>query len=212
MYVQNIGDGAISFVFASVIDGEENRRILNLYQSMKKSSLLKELFIHDVVPTYTSLTFYFDPCKITDREVERQLWSAIWTYSHEPTEQNLKGKTHIIPVCYKGPDLERVSLFTGLSVYEIIRRHCAPLYTIAMIGFRPHFPYLSGLDDSLQTDRLDVPRKRVPAGSVAIGGLQTGIYSQDSPGGWNIIGQTDPRRLTSLSPGDTLQFREEPTC
>jgi KipI family sensor histidine kinase inhibitor len=77
-----------------------------------------------------------------------------------------------------------------------------------MIGFQPHFPYLIGLNKLLETPRLDSPRSRVPAGSVGIGGCQTGIYPQNSPGGWNLIGITDPDLLTQLQPADRLRFKE----
>ena len=108
---------------------------------------------------------------------------------------------------YDGEDLSRVADHTGLSVPEIIASHTRPEYTVAMIGFLPHFPYLIGLPDELATPRLESPRKRVPAGSVAIGGAQTGIYPRESPGGWNIVGTTNPADLKRLKPGDTVIFR-----
>jgi KipI family sensor histidine kinase inhibitor len=76
-----------------------------------------------------------------------------------------------------------------------------------MIGFRPHFPYLLGLDRSLTTPRLDSPRLKVPAGAVGIGGEQTGIYPETSPGGWNILGMTQPELLYPIEPGDTVVFK-----
>jgi inhibitor of KinA len=109
-------------------------------------------------------------------------------------------------VVYDGEDLSRVASCAGLSVGKIIELHGRPRYTVAMIGFLPHFPYLIGMDERLATPRLSDPRKRVPAGSVAIGGAQTGIYPSESPGGWNLIGRMDPRLLSPLRPGDTIVF------
>ena len=82
---------------------------------------------------------------------------------------------------------------------------------VAMIGFRPHFPYLLGMDRRLATPRLDAPRLKVPAGAVAIGGEQTGVYPESSPGGWNIVGMTDPHLLPPVLPGDTIRFRRQPS-
>ena len=77
-----------------------------------------------------------------------------------------------------------------------------------MVGFKPFFPYLIGLDPRLETPRLASPRKRVAAGSVAIGGAQTGIYPEDSPGGWNIVGRMDPQQLQTILPGDIIIFHQ----
>ena len=121
-----------------------------------------------------------------------------------------------IPVVYggeDGPDLDAAAAELGLSPQTLIERHSAGRYTVAMIGFAPGFPYLSGLDPALALPRLATPRTRVAAGSVAIGGAQTGIYPRDSPGGWRILGRTpltlfDPQRdpPTALLPGDRVRF------
>ena len=112
------------------------------------------------------------------------------------------------PVVYDGEDLERVASHAGLAVDEVVRLHTLPRYTVAMIGFLPHFPYLIGMDARLATPRLSDPRRRVPAGSVAIGGAQTGIYPSESPGGWNLVGRTNPRLLSGVRPGDAIVFEE----
>jgi inhibitor of KinA len=116
-----------------------------------------------------------------------------------------------IPVRYGGYDLDRLALLKNLSPARVVELHTRPVYTVAMIGFIPHFPYLLGLDRRLETPRLESPITRVPAGAVAIGGAQTGIYPSESPGGWNIIGLTDPALTLPLEPGDTLCFYEEET-
>lgn len=123
----------------------------------------------------------------------------------------------VIPVCYGGeygPDLEAVARHARLSRDEVIGRHVAAEYTVAMLGFAPGFPYLLGLDAALHVPRRTDPRTRVPAGSVAIGGGQTGIYPRELPGGWNLIGRTprvlfDPERNPPclLAPGNRMRFR-----
>ncbi|CAN5206150.1 5-oxoprolinase subunit PxpB [soil metagenome] len=121
-----------------------------------------------------------------------------------------------IPVCYDGEfalDLEHVAQHCGLRSEDVIRCHNSPTYVVSCIGFTPGFPYLNGLPAELATPRRATPRKEVPAGSVAIGGPQTGIYPQKSPGGWNVVGRT-PLRLfdvareqpSLLAPGDQVKF------
>lgn len=126
-------------------------------------------------------------------------------------------RTHRIAVRYGGDvgaDLEHVARHTGLSVDEVVARHIAPEYQVAMIGFAPGFAYLLGLDARLHVPRRDRPRTRVPAGAVAIGGAQTGIYPSELPGGWQLIGHTDAslfdvndtQRPCLLAPGDRVRF------
>ena len=128
--------------------------------------------------------------------------------------------TKEIPIVYDGQDLERVANVNRISVSEVCRRHAAVLYKVYLLGFSPGFPYLGDLDRRLHTPRLPSPRIRIAAGSVGIGGEHTGIYTVDSPGGWNIIGRTpdkifDPNRSTGesnrlsmflLKPGDRVRF------
>jgi len=121
-----------------------------------------------------------------------------------------------IPTRYDGPDLQRVAELNSLSVEEVIRLHSERLYKVYLLGFAPGFPYLGDLDKRLHTPRLDKPRTRVPAGSVAIGGEHTGVYSIPNPGGWNLIGRTevklfdlsrgDGREAFYLQPGDRVKF------
>ena len=118
-----------------------------------------------------------------------------------------QGRQHILTVDYSGPDLPLVAKHCGMGESDVVKIHAAGTYHVAMIGFKPHYPYLIGLDPRLTTPRLETPRTRVPSGSVAIGGAQTGVYPCDSPGGWNIIGSTDPELLTPVEPGDTICFK-----
>lgn len=109
------------------------------------------------------------------------------------TPADLSASTLEIPVRYGGqygPDLERVSQHSGLTPDQVIARHSEARYRVYCLGFQPGFAYLGGLPEELATPRQAEPRLRVPAGSVAIGGRQTGIYPAASPGGWNLIGQT----------------------
>lgn len=130
-----------------------------------------------------------------------------------------QGRHIEIPVVYGGeygPDLAEVAAFHGIDVNEVVRRHTEPVYTVFMMGFQPGFPYLGGLPEHLHTPRRAVPRKEVAAGSVGIGGSQTGVYPFASPGGWQIIGhtatalfQTASYPPTLLQAGDTVRFVAE---
>jgi KipI family sensor histidine kinase inhibitor len=120
-------------------------------------------------------------------------------------------------VCYGGefgPDLGAVATHAGVDEQAVIDAHANGDYRVAMLGFMPGFPYLLGLDKALHTPRRESPRTRVPAGSVAIGGAQTGIYPRELPGGWQLIGRTplvlfDPTREQPalLQPGQRVRFR-----
>jgi KipI family sensor histidine kinase inhibitor len=125
-----------------------------------------------------------------------------------------------IPVVYDGEDLGPLADEKGMAVTEVIQLHSQPIYKVYLLGFSPGFPYLGDLDQRLHTPRRTSPRTHVPAGSVAIGGEHTGIYSVGSPGGWHIIGHTtvamfnheqlatdsDPKSLFFLEPGDRVKF------
>jgi KipI family sensor histidine kinase inhibitor len=122
-----------------------------------------------------------------------------------------------VPVCYErafAPDLHDVAAASGLDAATVVARHCSTTYRVAMLGFAPGFPYLFGLDPALHTPRRASPRTRVPAGSVAIGGAQTGIYPRELPGGWNLIGRTPLRLFAAerdppalFAPGQHVRFR-----
>lgn len=171
-------------------------------------------WLHDLVPAYTSLGVFFDTDAI-DADRARAWLDAQCEGDFETTTAHAARPIEI-PVCYGGAfgeDLDAAAAELGLASAELIARHSAATYTVAMIGFAPGFPYLIGLDPALALPRLATPRTRVPAGSVAIGGAQTGIYPRESPGGWRLIGRTplalfDPQRAapSRLAPGDLVRF------
>jgi KipI family sensor histidine kinase inhibitor len=114
----------------------------------------------------------------------------------------------LIPVRYggeDGPDLEAVAAATGCGVSEVVSRHSAVTYRVTMMGFVPGFGYLWPLDERLRLPRRDVPRTRVPAGSVAIAGAQTAVYPATTPGGWHLLGRTDAV-LCDFSRADPFLF------
>lgn len=205
-----MGDSCLCWAVGNAIDPSVSSKILSAYRFLK-NILSAEPGFRDLVPSYTALALHYDPL-ISDIDdltgkIE-QVIQRVWA-SEQPEEMEKSAKVIHLMVRYTGEDLQRVASHNGLSVSEVIARHTAPFYTVAMIGFIPHFPYLIGLDKRLETPRLSSPRTKVPAGSVAIGGGQTGIYPTESPGGWNIIGTTDPEPLKQLEPGVRIKFCEE---
>ena len=123
------------------------------------------------------------------------------------------GRLVEIPVTYDGPDLDEVARLTGLSPEEVVARHTGVGHLAAFLGFQPGFAYLTGGDARLHVPRREVPRTRVPGGTVAIAGPYAGVYPRDSPGGWRLLGSTtavmfDPAREPPalLAPGDRVRF------
>lgn len=162
--------------------------------------------VEEVVPSYRALLVVHDPLRTPRAALERRLRAL----AARVPEQEAPPPPRVVrvPVRYggvHGPDLEEAARLCGLSAGELVARHAAPVYRIHLLGFTPGFPYLGGLDPRIAVPRLAAPRTRIPAGSVAIGGEQTGIYPVESPGGWRIVGRT-PLRLFDPSPGAARPF------
>ncbi len=199
-----IGDGCLCWALGEGIDLGTSGRVHRLYRALKADDVLAGLGVVDVVPSYNAVAVYFDPGRCDPSAVRDRVRGLL--PAADADEDWLPGEEHRFPVVYDGEDLDRVARFAGLPVDEVVRIHSSGRYTVAMIGFQPHYPYLIGLDERLATPRLDRPRTRIPAGTVAIGGAQTGIYPSPSPGGWNLIGRTRTDLLPSLKPGDRVRF------
>ena len=199
--------------------------VLRVFQLLQRTGIPGVI---ELAPAYTSVAVFFDPVAVlkTDGaangmfdELATRIRNAIIPASRRHRRRSAASGPRLIeiPVCYDpefGFDLDRVAEHTKLSEREVIDLHSTGEYRVACIGFVPGFPFLAGLPKNLATPRRDVPRKEIPAGSVGIGGAQTGIYPLRSPGGWNLIGRTplklfDPTKdpPTLLCPGDRVRFR-----
>ena len=155
----------------------------------------------EIVPTYCSVSIYFDEKICEASLLKKHAQKVIKELADIKEFSTGSAKIVTIPVCYEdeefAPDLEKVALHAKLTKEEVIKKHSSSDYLIYMMGFLPGFPYLGGMDERLATPRLETPRTKIPAGSLAIGGVQTGLYPVESPGGWNIIGRT-PVKLFDL--------------
>lgn len=181
--------------------------------------LMRALPDVECVPAYASVLLRFDAgsWRTPGGPAPHQaVGEAVMAALASPDAASPSAREVTVPVCYggdAGPDLAEVARLTGLGAEEVVGRHAAGHYRVAMLGFAPGFPYLLGLDPVLAVPRRADPRTRVPAGSVAIGGAQTGIYPDALPGGWQLIGRT-PLRLfdpaaaepAALRPGDRVRF------
>lgn len=202
-----LGDSCLLWSFRDSISHEINRGVLTLYRILKEDFINNESGILDIVPAYSSLAIHFDPSIIDSKSVEKMVNKTISSLDG-PSASRFLPAHYIIPVLYDGVDLEPLANQKGLTPREVIDAHTNPQYSVALIGFLPHFPYLLGMDPCLATPRLSRPRTKVPAGSVGIGGAQTGVYPRDSPGGWHLIGRADPYILKFLRAGDRVVFEE----
>lgn len=174
--------------------------------------------IEATIPGMNNLTLVFDPLRL-DADALTDAARTLWTAFAEDDAHGAAGRLVDIPVRYggvDGPDLDAVARHCGLSTEEVVERHTRAEYSVYFLGFQPGFAYLGSLDAALHMPRRAEPRVAVPAGSVGIGGAQTGIYPLATPGGWQLIGRTrlplfDPQAEppTLLAPGDRVRFVAE---
>ena len=208
------GDSSLSVEFGNEISPDINNRIRCLTDMLEKKPIRG---ISECIPTYRSLLISYNPSVLSGERLIKKLNKYI---PHLTADGSQEKRIFVIPVCYDGefaPDMDNVCKHADLSKEEVIKIHCGKDYLIYMLGFLPGFPYLGGLDERIHTPRLESPRTSIPAGSVGIGGKQTGIYPLASPGGWQLIGRTpvkpyDPERAEPIiySAGDYIRFRPVP--
>ena len=207
MKLKPVGVNGVLAVLGEDISEETGARVTALNDALKQA---RPAGLVETVPAYASLLVRFDPfqadydalCRLLG-ELEGRMSNAELT----------PGRIVEIPVCYGGvygEDLPFVAEHARLSPEAVVRLHSGRDYRIYMLGFLPGFPYLGGLDERIASPRLETPRTRIPAGSVGIGGKQTGIYPRESPGGWRLIGRTplpldDASRLPYRA-GDRIRF------
>jgi inhibitor of KinA len=205
-----LGDSAVLVQLGEEIDPDLNRRVHALDARLRGFVIQG---VTETVPAYASLLVHYDPLVLTYGQVSDWVNGEI----NKVEEASSRPPRRIeVPVTYggaAGPDLEFVAAYHQVGTEKVAKLHASRDYLVYMMGFTPGFPYMGKLEAAIATPRLETPRTRVPAGSVAIAGAQTGIYPVESPGGWRLIGRTslplfdlaaDPPFL--FSPGDTVRF------
>lgn len=204
------GDSAILIQFGNEISPEINRKISETMQLLRDQHIVGVL---DMIPSFCALLICYDPRVLSYAQIRQRLEAML---KLETKSVSHGKKVYEVPVCYGGeygPDLAFIAEHAGITEEEVIRLHSSRDYLIYMLGFLPGFCYLGGLDETIHTPRLESPRLKIPAGSVGIGGSQTGIYPLDSPGGWQLMGMTpiktyDADRTPAIlfEAGDYIRF------
>jgi len=203
------GDSAITVEFSRNIDDAANQRVLALDRTLASEPVAG---VTETVPTYRSLLVHYDPVQIDFDALSEKLVSL----ALQPVPPATKARRWRIPVAYGGEhgiDLEDVAKRLKTTPDEIVARHVAGDYRVAMIGFTPGWSYLSGLEKSLHMPRRKDPRLLTPAGTISIGGVQTGVQCLAGPSGWHLLGRTAVRTyqlhrhpIFLLEPGDAVTF------
>ncbi|MET3695946.1 inhibitor of KinA [Bacillus oleivorans] len=200
--IEPLGDEALIISFLPADNPNIHKKARIFAETIKENPFVG--FIEEVC-SYHTVTLYFIPqfekgngplCYIKNH-IE-QILATLSSIQKNQNHRKLQ-----VPVCYDprvGPDLESLAEQLGYSVEDVIQLHSSPLYEVRFIGFSPGFPFFSGLDQRLAFPRKATPRLKIAPGSVGIAGKQTGIYSLETPGGWNIIGKTPIELFNSKSP------------
>ena len=224
MDVVALGDSAVILRVVDNSGGDSDEAIEAVLETVRRVEVAQIPGVIEVAPSYTTVAISYDPIaaveagappdKILDWLCEKIRGA---TKARSKRTRPTTSRETEIPVCYDREfalDIDDVAQSANLSAAEIARRHAAAHYRVSCVGFTPGFPFLSGLPPELATPRRPTPRTKIPTGSVAIGGRQTGVYPVESPGGWNIIGRTPLQLFNSnraapalLRAGDCVRFR-----
>lgn len=209
-----VGDRGITLSTSGEMSVENQQKIWWISQEIARE---KNPMVIDIVPGMNNLTLFLNPYLSIDKSILIQQLQQLWLEAGRlDLTTAFRGKLIEVPVTYggeKGPDLLEVAQIHQITPEEVVALHTAATYTVYFVGFMPGFVYLGGLDPKIHTDRRAVPRVAIPAGSVGIGGSQTGVYPGESPGGWQILGNTElaffdlsREQPTLFMPGDQLRF------
>ncbi|MDR7077657.1 inhibitor of KinA [Neobacillus niacini] len=205
-----LGDSAITITFGNEISEHVHQQInqfLHIFRQSKIDGVI------ECAPAYTSVSIFYNPVIVTYSQLEKKVYSIYQSAMETPKIDSI---VYRIPVYYggeTGPDLPFIAEYSNCTEQEVIDLHANKEYLIHMIGFVPGFPYLGGLAKKIAAPRLETPRAKIAAGSVGIGGDQTGIYPAEVPSGWRIIGITplplfnlENEKPSLLSAGNYISF------
>ena len=212
------GDHAVTIELGDRVDAAINQKVMALFTFLKTQQLKG---IKDIIPAYHTVTIVYDTALLKKEVQTSTVYEMICEQLEKAVDQFTitsitESRLVRIPVCYDlslAPDMESLATIHNISIDKLIQLHTGKIYRVYMIGFLPGFTYMGTVDEKIATPRKSIPRTLVPAGSVGIAGEQTGIYPFDSPGGWQLIGQTpipmfsvDKEEPCYLHPGDEVKF------
>ena len=215
-----MGDAAWTLELGAQVDADVNARCAAIAQALEQRQRAGGLQgVRDIVPTFRSVTVLFDPLQANAQALGETLLHLATT----PNVVPISGCVWRLPVCFDedyAPDLSNTAQLLGLSPQALVEALLAQSLRVYAMGFLPGFAYLAQLPRTLKTSRLAVPRKRVPAQSLAIADDMACIYPWDSPGGWNLIGcmplplfdKHGGGNAALLSAGDTVGFEAINSC
>jgi inhibitor of KinA len=225
MEITPLGDCSVLVRVAENFEEAPEHVLQQVLTSHRRLAAAKIPGVIELAPAYTTVAVFYDPVQAMAAGapvedvfgwLEQRIRDA-FAKIHDIGAEQMKASQVEIPVCYDGEfafDLEDVARRAGLSPNEVVQLHSGEEYRVHCVGFIGGFPFLGGLPRQIATPRRETPRKEIPAGSIGIGGKQTGIYPIKSPGGWNIIGRTplrlfDPQKNPPglLRTGDRVRFR-----
>ena len=208
--ILNLGDAALYCDFGQDVNKTINSNVIKYYNNIKKLNIES---INNITPSYNKLIISFDLNKIKFNELKNIIEKI-----HIDDDEKLLGKQIEIPVCCEEPyslDLSELERKLNLTKEIILNNFFKNEYFCYMTGFIAGMPFLGDISESLRAKRLETPRVKVPKGSVGITEQFTNIYTFESPGGWNIIGNTPLKVFDSskeiepnlINPGDTVLFK-----
>jgi KipI family sensor histidine kinase inhibitor len=209
--ILNLGDAALYCDFGQDVNKTINSNVIKYYNNIKKLNIES---INNITPSYNKLIISFDLNKIKFNELKNIIEKI-----HIDDDEKLLGKQIEIPVCCEEPyslDLSELERKLNLTKEIILNNFFKNEYFCYMTGFIAGMPFLGDINESLRAKRLETPRVKVPKGSVGITEQFTNIYTFESPGGWNIIGNTPLKVFDSskeiepnlINPGDTVLFKK----
>jgi KipI family sensor histidine kinase inhibitor len=211
--IKPLGDAAATVAFGDRIESESHQRVLGFCARLGE---LRPRGVKEWAPAFASVTVWFDPDLIGFDALQAVLAPLAQQTATIKTQSAPLFEIPFCPDAEFAPDLAGVAALKGLSPEDYVARFAEQTYEAAMLGFQPGFAYLSGLPEALDVPRLETPRKKVPARSVALADGMCAAYPFDSPGGWRLIGKTpaplfdprNPRRPALLAPGDRVRWRK----
>jgi len=209
--IDPMGESAVLVTLGDTID-----QVVNAWARALAAAVDADAGLGRAVPAYASVLVPFDPLALSVAEASAAVARIVAATDVVPAAVAAPGRIVEIPVRYggvDGPDLDEVARLHDLRPDDVVEIHAGTEYDAFFLGFAPGFAYLGPLPASIATPRLDIPRPRVPAGSVAIGGSQTAVYPTETPGGWRLIGRTNARLWDAsraepalIRPGDRVRF------